>query len=72
MKIRERHRRSALKGLTYTGAVIIADIIIVMLVTHRIDATIEVLVLTNIVSLAIYYVHARIWASVAWGHNDKK
>lgn len=69
MRVHEGHRRSLAKGITYTAAVILADIVIILFVTHHLDTTVEVIVLTNLASLVIYYVHARIWNRVGWGRS---
>ena len=64
MKVRESHKRIIVKSLTYTGAVVVADAVIVQLITHEAMATIEVLIATNIASLGIYYIHAHIWNTI--------
>ncbi len=72
MRVRESHSRIIIKSLTYSGAVIIADAIIIQLITHRTDATIIVLVTTNLASFGIYYIHAHIWNRVKKGHRIGK
>ncbi|MEO7617445.1 MAG: hypothetical protein ABIS59_01235 [Candidatus Saccharibacteria bacterium] len=72
MKVRESHVRILVKSLTYTAAVVVADAVIVQLITHEAMATVEVLVATNIASLAIYFIHAHIWNRVKHGHKVSK
>ena len=72
MKVRESHARIFTKSLTYTAAVVLADAVIIQLITHRTDATIKVLVITNLASFGIYYIHAHIWNSVRKGHKITK
>jgi hypothetical protein len=67
--IRESHSRILMKSLTYTGLVIIADAIIIALITKKADQTIMVLITTNLGSLAIYYIHAHVWNRVRHGHR---
>jgi hypothetical protein len=72
MRVRESHTRIIVKSLTYTGAVVIADAVIVQLITHEAMATIEVLIATNIASFGIYYIHAHIWNRVPKSHKTSK
>jgi len=72
MKVHESHRRIIIKSLTYTAAVVVADAIIVQLITHEATATIEVLIATNIASFGIYYIHAHIWNRVKHGRQVTK
>lgn len=72
MRLRESNLRILIKSLTYTGAVVIADAIIVQLITHEAMATVEVLIATNIASLGIYYIHAHIWNRVRHGRKNVK
>lgn len=72
MKVRESHKRIIIKSLTYTGAVVLADAVIVQLITHEATATVEVLIATNIASFGIYYIHAHIWNRIHPGRKISK
>jgi uncharacterized membrane protein len=60
-------RRSVLKSLTFRVLVVIADLIVIYLITRRIDTTLSVTILTNLVSTALYYTHERVWNKIQWG-----
>ncbi len=63
----ELHRRSILKSVTFRIVVLISDFVIVMLITHRYDFAIGVIIATNLGSAVFYYLHERVWSRVKWG-----
>lgn len=67
MKFRETRKRSAVKATTFRVGVVITDLIVIYLLTHRLDATIAITVFTNIASTVLYFVHERIWDGIRWG-----
>ena len=67
MKFHETHQRSVVKGITYTGAVILADGLILLFLTHEPTMAVKVIIITNLASVMIYYLHARIWNEIHWG-----
>lgn len=68
---RESARRSFVKALTFRVTIIVADTIITYAISHRADITIGFVVLTNVASTAIYYLHERLWAHIRWGDGKK-
>lgn len=67
----EHIKRSLAKSITFRVAVIIADFIVVSAITHRYDIAVAVIVVTNIASTVLYYVHERIWNRITWGKEKK-
>jgi uncharacterized membrane protein len=63
-------RRSFAKSLTYRVITIAADIAIIYPLTHRVDLTIAVTLITNIASTTLYYLHERSWSYVQWGRRS--
>jgi uncharacterized membrane protein len=59
--------RSAVKSATFRIIVIISDLVVIFLITHRVEQTIVLTILTNIASTALYYFHERVWNLVNWG-----
>ena len=60
-------RRSVLKSLTFRVIVVIADLIVIYLITHRIDTTVSVTIFTNLASTTLYFFHERVWNRIQWG-----
>lgn len=65
----ESRTRSILKSVTFRIIVILSDIIVIYVLTHRIGLTIALTILTNIASTVLYYLHERIWNAVKWGRR---
>lgn len=71
MNFRERVRRSLVKSITFRVVVVVSDMIIFLLVTHRVDVSVGLTVFTNLASTLLYYVHERAWNNVRWGKAKK-
>ncbi len=67
VKLFERVQRSLAKSITFRILIIIADIFIIFAITHRYDETILVILLTNLASSIIYFLHERVWNKIRWG-----
>ena len=72
MRVHENHHRSLAKAFSYTVAVVAADAGIIALFTHQVDIAFEVIFATNLASLVIYYIHARIWNQIHWGRSIRR
>lgn len=57
-------KRSFAKSITFRFIILVADFIVIYLITHRIDVTVGVTLYTNISSTLIYYLHERFWNKV--------
>lgn len=69
MNTYEHHKRSLAKTLGFHALIIAADLIIVFFITKKINITLEVIVLTNVISGLIYFFHERAWNRVHWGRS---
>ncbi len=63
----ETHTRSLLKAITFRVIVLMVDFTIVITITHRYDVAIGFVILSNITSTAIYFLHERLWNNIKWG-----
>ena len=67
MKFRETRKRSAINATTFRIGVIITDLVVIYLLTHRFDTTIAVTIFTNVASTILYFAHERVWDGIRWG-----
>ena len=67
MAFHEKTYRSIVKALTFRFFVLIADGIIIFAITHRYDIAFGVILLSNVSSTLLYFLHERIWNGVHWG-----
>lgn len=72
VKIYESTPRSLVKTITFRVLIVLADIVIVYLLTHRLDLVITVVIIRNVVAMVLYYSHERFWNAVNWGRVKKK
>ena len=63
----ESHARSIVKAALYRILVIITDTVFAYLFTHNVAETAGIVVIMNVYSTVLYYVHERGWAHVSWG-----
>lgn len=52
--------------------IICTDLVVVYLLTHRLDVTISVTIFTNIASTIFYFLHERVWDNISWGRRRVK
>jgi adenylylsulfate kinase len=69
MKFKETKERSVTKAVTFRVLIICADLAVIYLLTKRIDTTIALTILTNLVSTFFYFLHERFWNNIAWGRQ---
>jgi uncharacterized membrane protein len=67
MAFHEKHSRSIAKAFTYRLLIIIADSVIVFLLTRRWDLVAGFVIISNIYSTVLYFIHERIWNDIHWG-----
>ena len=72
MAFHEKHSRSVAKALTYRALIIIADSIVVYLLTRRFDLVAGFVIVSNIYSTVLYFIHERIWNDIHWGKVHTK
>jgi uncharacterized membrane protein len=67
MKFKETKRRSFVKATTFRVLVVVSDIVIVYVLTKRLDVTAAVTIFTNVASSVFYFLHERVWDGIDWG-----
>ena len=72
MKFKETRKRSIIKSVTFRMLIICTDLVVVYLLTHRLDVTISVTIFTNIASTIFYFLHERVWDNISWGRRRVK
>ena len=58
------------KSVTFRIVVVVSDLVIIYLVTHRLETTIALTILTNLASTVLYYIHERSWNKIGWGKTE--
>lgn len=69
MSYHEKHTRSIAKAVSYRVVSIIADTILVYAITKKIDLTAGIVILSNTISMFLYYFHERIWNKIHYGRH---
>lgn len=69
MEFQTKTERSVVKAATFRVVVILADLIVVYLLTHRVDTTLSVTIFTNVASTILYFTHERVWNKIKWGRK---
>lgn len=67
----ETKKRSLVKSVSYRIFSFSSDLLVVFLVTSRLDFAVSVVVMTNIASTLIYFFHERVWGNFSWGRVRK-
>ena len=62
----ETHKRSLLKSITFRMMVLISDASIISVITGQITETLSIVLLTNLFSTILYYLHERVWTEWTW------
>ncbi len=65
----EKHGRSIAKAISYRVVSILVDLIVVYLITRRLDLTLGVVMASNLASIFVYYFHERAWNKVHIGRS---
>ncbi len=71
-RFRENTQRSLFKSVTFRIVVIVSDLIVVYVLTHRINLTLGITLFTNVASSILYFFHERVWNTIRWGKIMKK
>jgi adenylylsulfate kinase len=70
MHFYEGHGRSLTKAITFRLCILASDLSIILFITHKFDQAIGLILLTNLASTAIYFIHERVWNQIHWGKKD--
>jgi uncharacterized membrane protein len=66
---REKRSRSAIKAITYRIISIIIDSAIAYTITKDAKQTIILVLISNSVSILVYFLHERAWNRIHWGKH---
>lgn len=72
MAFHESRTRSITKAITFRVLIVLADIVIVYVITKSYKVALLVIVFSNIVSTLVYVFHERAWNRVYWGKEKRK
>ncbi len=64
----EKHSRSIAKAISYRIVSIISDLILVFAITRKVELTLGIVTVSNLVSTVLYYLHERFWNKL---HNGR-
>jgi uncharacterized membrane protein len=60
-------KRSLVKALTYRVIIVCLDFSVVYLLTHKTEAALGFMVVSNIYTTVGYFLHERVWERIKWG-----
>ena len=69
MSYQEKHSRSIAKAISYRIVSIIADTALVYAITQKIELTAGIVILSNTISIFLYYFHERAWNKLHFGRH---
>lgn len=69
MSYKEKHTRSLAKAVSYRALSIIMDISLVFALTRKIELTLSIVIISNLLSTFLYYFHERIWDRFHYGRK---
>ncbi len=69
MPYTEKHTRSIAKAISYRVLSITFDLLIIYTITKKAELTLGIVILSNIVSIFLYYFHERIWNKFKFGRR---
>ncbi len=65
----DRIKRSVAKSITFWILVMLTDGLIIYAITKEVSLALGIIVLSNIPSTIIYYIHERAWHKIQWGET---
>jgi adenylylsulfate kinase len=72
MPYTEKHSRSLAKAISYRLLSVSMDLLIVFTITKKAELTLGIVVISNVVSIFLYYFHERIWNKFHFGRKLTK
>lgn len=67
MLLRASSTRSVVKAATYRGIIVCLDFLVIYLLTGKVRTAASFMIVSNIYTTAIYFLHERAWADIRWG-----
>jgi uncharacterized membrane protein len=69
MSYYDHHKRSIAKTIGFFAILVVADWVVVFLITNQTGITFKIIIYSNFVSAIIYFIHERAWNKVHWGRS---
>lgn len=69
MKTYVQAKRSLVKAITFRTLILCSDAVVILLITHRWETTVGLVIATNLASTTFYFIHERIWSRIQWGRS---
>ena len=63
----DRHRRTLVKTLTWRFFAVLITWIVVYLYSRDVQESTVVAVIANVIKMAVYYLHERVWNNLSFG-----
>jgi uncharacterized membrane protein len=60
-------QRSVLKALSYRGIIVCLDFAAIYLFTGKLETAVGFMVVSNLYTTIVYFLHERLWARIQWG-----
>jgi len=60
-------RRSVVKAVTYRVLIVCLDFLTIYLFTGAVRIAIGFMIVSNIYTTIVYFIHERLWARIRWG-----
>lgn len=70
MSFFENIKRSVAKSVTFRILVMLTDGVIIYVLTQEVFLAVGIIILSNISSTIIYYIHERVWHKIKWGKRN--
>lgn len=66
---KEKRTRSVAKAVTYRLVSIVMDSTIAYAITRDTEQTAMLVIISNVISIMVYFVHERAWNRIHWGKH---
>ncbi len=67
MQNRISRERSIVKSITYRTIIVCLDFLVVYLLTGKVITAAAFMIISNIYTTFVYFLHERVWAGITWG-----
>jgi len=71
MDTRASTKRSVVKAITYRVIIVCLDFLVVYLLTGKVAIAVAFMVVSNIYTTLVYFMHERLWARIKWGMTPR-
>ena len=72
MQKRASRKRSIVKAITYRGIIVCLDFLVIYWLTGKVMTAAAFMIVSNIYTTIVYFLHERVWAGSKWGMELQK